>query len=123
MKKIRVLMTTIPFNLFFIQRYQLEKLPTTRLALTSKLLKQTNNGTIITVIVIFRQLLTSASKFYYKIKSVKIEKVGSSVKNGLARTLAKPLRKLILVLSSINKIKLYAKTIKTILLLRCNRKR
>ena len=77
MKKIRVLMTTIPFNLFLIQCYQLERLPTTRIAVTSKLLKQSNKGTIIDTIVVYRQLLTLASKFYYKIKSVNTEKVGS----------------------------------------------
>ena len=37
MEKIRILMTTIPFNLFFIQRYQLEKLPT--ISVTPKLPK------------------------------------------------------------------------------------
>ena len=49
MKKIRILITTIPFNMFFIQRYQLE-LPTIRLAVISKLLKQNNKGTVLTVI-------------------------------------------------------------------------
>ena len=77
MKKIRVLMTTIPFNLFFIQCCHLERLTTTRIAVPSKLLKQSNKGTIIAAIVVYRQLLTSASKFYYKIKSVNTEKVRS----------------------------------------------
>lgn len=77
MKKIRVPMTTIPFNLFFIQCCHLERLTTTRIAVPSKLLKQSNKGTIIAAIVVYRQLLTSASKFYYKIKSVNTEKVRS----------------------------------------------
>ena len=47
-------MTAIPFNLVFIQRYQIEKLPTNRLAIILKLFKQSQKRTIVTVIVIYR---------------------------------------------------------------------
>lgn len=57
MKKLRILQTLIPLNLFFIQRYQLQHLPTIRLAATSKPLKQSKKGTIKKVKVISRLIM------------------------------------------------------------------
>ena len=56
-KKIRTFITKILFNLFFIQRYQLQHLPTIRLAATSKPLKQSKKGTIKKVKVISRLIM------------------------------------------------------------------
>ena len=59
--------------------------------------------------VIYCQLLISAPKFYIKIKSLSIEKVRNSCTHGLPRRLWKELPKPVSLLSSINKVKLYAR--------------
>ena len=98
MKKLRILQTLIPLNLFFIQRYQLEKLPMIRPAETSKLLWQNN-----------RQLLTCTPNSIAKYKRVRKEKAGNSVINIFDRTLSQPSPKLVFVISSIKEVKLYAR--------------
>ena len=70
-----------------------------RLAVTSKRPKQSRKGTIINVIVIYRLLIKSPPRFYYKIKRGRIKKVRSSVTNGFFRTFSKPLPKLVFALN------------------------
>lgn len=56
----RVFFNTVSFNLFFIQRYKLEKLPTIRLAVVSTLIKQERD--YITAIATYCHFLTSVRK-------------------------------------------------------------
>ena len=80
-----------------------EKLPTIRLAVTSKLLKQSSKWTIIIAIVIYQQL--AVLKFSCKTENMRIENKVISLINVLVCTLSKSLSKLVLLLSLINKVK------------------